>query len=210
MTRPRPRRPKRKSPTRRHLHFERLNDTQFEEFTVDLLHAMEFVNIDWRKGTGKGTSPADSGRDIACQLVRRDVDGSVGLEKWFVDCKHFTRGVPPTELHNLMAWAQAERPDTALFVVSNFLSNAAKDHLNNYNLNQKPPFKIKVRSSRKSSHTCFQAAADSSFMGRTVYFRSSQRPRFTTSRANFRSWFSRLVILRRKESKSRHIVSTSR
>lgn len=143
MTRTTPRRRKRKSPTRRHLHFERLNDTQFEEFTVDLLDAMEFVNIDWRKGTGKRTSPADSGRDIACQLVRRDVDGSVHLEKWFVDCKHFTRGVPPTELHNLLAWAQAERPDTALFVVSNFLSNPAKDHLHNY-LNQKPSFKIKV------------------------------------------------------------------
>ena len=143
MIRKRVRRRKRKSLAHRRLHFERLNDTQFEEFTVDLLHAMEFVNIDWRKGTGKRTSPADGGRDIACQLVRRDVDGSVHLEKWFVDCKHFTRGVPATELQNLLAWAQAERPDTALFVVSNFLSNAAKDNVNKY-LSQNPPFKVKV------------------------------------------------------------------
>ena len=135
---------KRKSSARRHLHFERLNDTQFEEFTFDLLDAMEFVNIDWRKGTGKGTSPADSGRDIECQLVQRDVDGSVHLEKWFVDCKHFKRGVPPAELHNLLSWAQAKRPDAVLFVVSNFLSNGAKDHLSDYKLNQKPPFAIKV------------------------------------------------------------------
>jgi hypothetical protein len=73
---PTPPRRKRISPARRRLHFERLTEAQFEEFTVDLLHALKFVNIDWRKGTGKSTSPADGGRDIACQLVRTDVDGS--------------------------------------------------------------------------------------------------------------------------------------
>jgi hypothetical protein len=52
--------------------------------------------------------------------------------------------VPPVELHNLLTWAQAARPDTVLFVVSGFLSNGAKDYLNSYRANQRPPFRIKV------------------------------------------------------------------
>ena len=126
------------------LSFDRLSDVQFEEFCFDLLHELKFVNIDWRKGTGKKTSPADRGRDIVCQEVCTDVDGSVHLEDWFVDCKHFKKGVPPTELQNLLAWAESESPDVALIVVSNFLSNPAKDYLDNYRRNRKPPFKIKV------------------------------------------------------------------
>jgi hypothetical protein len=32
------------------------------------------------------------------------VDGSKHLETWFVDCKHYKRGVPPTALVGLLAW----------------------------------------------------------------------------------------------------------
>jgi len=126
------------------LPLERLTPTGFEEFCSDLLHELKFVNIDWRKGTGEAASPADRGRDIRCQEVRTDVDGAVRLETWFVDCKHFKRGVPPTELQNLLTWAEAENPDVALIVASNFLSNSSKDYLESYQKNRRPPFKIKV------------------------------------------------------------------
>lgn len=109
-----------------------------------MLQELKLVNIDWRKGTGKKTSPSDRGRDIICQEVHTDIDGSVHLETWFIDCKHFKKGVPPVELQNLLAWAEAERPHVALFIVSNFLSNAAKDYLDDYRKNRKPPFKIKI------------------------------------------------------------------
>jgi len=108
-----------------------------------LLHLSGFVNIDWRKGTGFGSSPADKGRDIVCDHPRSEPDGSQHFERWFVDCKHFKKGVPPKELRNMLAWAEAERPDVALFMVSNFLSNPAKDYLETYRRNNKPPFKIR-------------------------------------------------------------------
>jgi hypothetical protein len=123
--------------------FDRLSATKFEEFCHDLLHANGFVNIDWRKGTGLASSPADKGRDIVCELPRSDPDGSKHFEKYFVDCKHYKKGVPPKELANLLAWAKAERPDVAVFAVSNFLSNPAKDFIETYRKNNKPPFKIK-------------------------------------------------------------------
>ncbi len=123
--------------------FDRLSATKFEEFCHDLLHANGFVNIDWRKGTGLATSPADKGRDIVCEFPRSDPDGGQHFERYFVDCKHYKKGVPPKELANLLAWAEAERPDVAVFAVSNFLSNSAKDYVETYRRNNKPPFKIK-------------------------------------------------------------------
>jgi hypothetical protein len=131
-------------PPKHRLSFNKLSDTDLEAFAYDLLEELGFVNIDWRKGTGKKTSPADSGRDIVAHLHRTDVDRSRRTERWFVDCKHYVKGIPAKELDNLLTWAQAERPDVALFVVSNFLSNPAKDYLEAYKRNNNPPFTIKV------------------------------------------------------------------
>ena len=125
------------------LSFQHLTATEFEEFGFDLLHALKFVNIDWRKGTPMKSSPADRGRDIVAQQLREEVDGSKHLETWFVDCKHYNKAVPPTEMQNLLSWAEAERPDVALLMVSGFLSNAAKDYLESYKRNNRPAFKTK-------------------------------------------------------------------
>jgi hypothetical protein len=123
--------------------FDGLSSSDFEGFCAELLHAAGFVNIDWRKGTGLATSPADKGRDIVCDHLRVEPDGSQHFERWFVDCKHFKRGVPPRELGNLLAWAEAERPDVALFIASNFLSNPAKEYIDAYRRSNRPSFKIR-------------------------------------------------------------------
>jgi hypothetical protein len=60
-----------------------------------------------------------------------------------VDCKHYKKGVPPNELRSLLTWAEAERPDVAVFVISGYLSNPAKDYLHAYQTGNRPPFKIK-------------------------------------------------------------------
>ena len=125
------------------LPFKKLNSTEFEEFCHDLLYKLGYLNIDWRKGTGKKGSPADSGRDLVFQQERNELDGTKCFETWFADCKHYTKGVPPKELQNLLTWAEAKRPDVVLFIISSFLTNPAKDYLEHYKNNRKPPFKIK-------------------------------------------------------------------
>ncbi len=125
------------------IHFEILKDVEFENFCFDLLGEIGFVNIDWRKGTGLSTSPADRGRDIVCEYEHVDVDESKHFEKWFVECKHYEKGVPPEKLQGILAWAEAERPHTILIIASSFLANAAKDYLEDYQRNRKPPFRIK-------------------------------------------------------------------
>lgn len=43
----------------------------------------------------------------------------------------------------MLAWAEAEWPDVAPFIVSNFLSDPAKDYLDTYRRNNRPAFKIR-------------------------------------------------------------------
>jgi len=126
------------------IRFKHLDETEFEDFCFDLLDALGFVNLDWRKGTGKKTSPADRGRDIEAYWPRVDVDETRHLDRWFVDPKHYETGVPPERLQGLLTWAEAERPHTALVIASGFLSNPAKDNLKLYEENRRPPFEIKV------------------------------------------------------------------
>jgi hypothetical protein len=125
------------------LELDNLDETDFEEFCFELLHELGFVNVDWRKGTGLDSSPADGGRDIVAQWERTDMDGSKHLETWFIECKHHKKGVPPERLQGLLSWANAERPQSVLVIASNFLSNPAKDYLRDYELNNHPPFRIK-------------------------------------------------------------------
>lgn len=121
-----------------------MNETEFEEFCFKLLGEVGFVNLDWRKGTGKSSSPSDSGRDIVGQRqVTDELDGSVRLETWFIDCKHYKRGVPPDKIAGLLAWATAERPDVALVIASNYLSNPCKDWVKRTVEQNRPPFRIK-------------------------------------------------------------------
>jgi hypothetical protein len=126
------------------LDFEPLTPTDFEEFCFDLMSAVGFVNLDWRKGTPLPSSPSDSGRDIVGQREHHDVDGHKYTETWFVDCKHYKRGVPPDALQGTLAWAQAERPAVVLFIASGYLTNGAKDWLAAYVRENRPAFRIRV------------------------------------------------------------------
>ncbi|EOV0164553.1 restriction endonuclease [Vibrio parahaemolyticus] len=121
-----------------------LKDSEFEDFCYDLLQSMDFVNLNWRKGTGLSSSPSDQGRDIQGKLLRTDIDGSQHHEQWFIECKHYMKGVPPEKLQGALAWANSKRPDVLLIIVSNFLSNPAKNYLEEYQRENKPPFRIKV------------------------------------------------------------------
>lgn len=123
--------------------FDDLSPTEFEEFVFDLMSECGFTNVDWRKGTPKDSSPADRGRDIVASLIRTDVDGHQFTEKWFVDCKHYSRGVPPEALQGTITWAQAERPHTVLFVASGYLTNGAKDWISSFEKAQ-PSFRVRT------------------------------------------------------------------
>jgi hypothetical protein len=62
--------------------FDGFTPTDFEDFCFDLLSEAGFVNVDWRKGTPRASSPADRGRDIVAQLERDEPDGHRYHETW--------------------------------------------------------------------------------------------------------------------------------
>lgn len=123
--------------------YDDMTDTAFEEFCFELMQELGFVNVDWRKGTGLNASPSDGGRDIVAERHITDVDGSVHVERWFVDCKKCTKGVPPDKITGLLAWATAERANVALVIASSYLSNPCKDFIKKYEENNRPPFRVK-------------------------------------------------------------------
>jgi Restriction endonuclease len=124
--------------------FDHLTDGEFEELVYDLLRELGFVNLSWRRGTGKQGASADQGRDIVATLMRRDPDGTEHPERWFVQCKRYERGVPPEALQAALAWSIADRPAVLAFAVSNFLSNPSKSFLEGFLTNNRPPFKIRL------------------------------------------------------------------
>ncbi|MCX6565111.1 MAG: restriction endonuclease [Candidatus Aminicenantes bacterium] len=124
--------------------FDHLNGVEFEEFCYELLSELGVKEINWRKGSGLNASPSDSGRDIECAIEKNDIDGITYKERWFVECKHYRKGIPVEKIQGILSWAQAENPDVILVIVSNFLSNRTKDYLEKYKETNKPKFKVKV------------------------------------------------------------------
>lgn len=126
------------------INLKHLSDTQFEEFCFDLLKSLDFTNISWRKGTGLDTSPSDQGRDLQADYIICDIDGTKRIEKYYIECKHHLKGVALDKIQGALAWANSERPNVLLIIVSNWLSNPTKNYLDDYINNNKPIFRIKV------------------------------------------------------------------
>jgi len=124
--------------------FSHLSKTEFEELCYDIIIAKGFTNVDWRKGTGKSSSPSDNGRDIEADKVTTDIDKSTVLLKYFFEAKHYKEGVPPTDITAALAWAEAERPYCLVIIASNFLSNPCKNFIEEYKENNKPKFQIRT------------------------------------------------------------------
>jgi hypothetical protein len=52
--------------------------------------------------------------------------------------------VPPDALQSTIAWAQAERPATVLFIASGYFTNGTKDWIAQYETNTHPPFRFRT------------------------------------------------------------------
>ena len=173
--------------------FDHMTSTDFEQFCYELMQELGFVNVDWRKGTALAASPSDSGRDIVAERHVEDFDGSVHVERWFVDCKHYKRGVPPDKLAGLLAWSAAERPHVALVIASGHLSNPCKDYLKSYELNNRPPFRIKYW---ENPHLKRLTEDRQEFIARYVLARLRTEPEVVAAESEFfdRVWYVRSLI----------------
>src|SRR5438093_1024935 len=103
--------------------FSRLTDKTFEECCFDLLARLGFHDLEWRRGG------ADKGRDIEGRFPVSNLLVGSYPERWFFECKRYSKGVPPAELNSKIAWADADRPDHLVFLLTSYLSTAAREWL---------------------------------------------------------------------------------
>jgi HJR/Mrr/RecB family endonuclease len=96
--------------------FESLDSDSFEELCFDLLARLGFHSLVWRQGG------ADSGRDIEASYTVAHPLVKHYDDRWFVECKRYTGGVPVEELASKVAWAEAEKP-------AHFLIITKSDHM---------------------------------------------------------------------------------
>ncbi|MBE4950887.1 restriction endonuclease [Chryseobacterium culicis] len=102
--------------------FETISPRAFENLCYDLIIKYGYNDVIWRKGG------ADDGRDIEAKLGFNNAIKSKQT-KWFFECKHYTKGVPPEHLFSKVAWADAENPDFLIIFCSSYISNNARTWL---------------------------------------------------------------------------------
>lgn len=103
------------------LYWEEVKPLEFENLCYDLLSALGFHNLKKRGGT------ADRGRDIEANWLSRDPAGDIHLQKWFIECKFYKKGIPTRELYEKIQWADVEKLDVLLFMTNSHLTAQAKD-----------------------------------------------------------------------------------
>ncbi|PZG28663.1 hypothetical protein C1I98_32670 [Spongiactinospora gelatinilytica] len=154
--------------------FSDLDDAEFENFCQDLLSRLGFQYINWRKGAIRGVNAGDDGRDIEALYPRVDPDGNIFFERWFIECKHHAKAVSAGHLNDLLGAAQANGVDVALFMVSGYLSNSAKNRLEQYNRSNRPAFRIKYW----EGHDLHALLQRSHNVGNTMATQSTPETRF--------------------------------
>lgn len=100
--------------------FNKLTPQEFEELCFEFILKLGFSNVTWNRGG------ADSGRDIeAYASVSNNLLGFYN-DRFFIECKHHEKGVPPEKLTSKVAWADAEKPDHLVLLVSSYLTEKSR------------------------------------------------------------------------------------
>lgn len=122
--------------TERDIDFKRITPLQFEELCFDLLLRFGYKGLTWRQGG------ADKGRDIEGRLTINNPLVEAYEEKWFFECKHYSKGVPPEQLNSKIAWADAENPKHLVIFASSYLSDGCRHWIEL--IGKEKPYRIHV------------------------------------------------------------------
>ena len=113
------------------INFDLISPPEFERLCFELLLKLGYSEVTWRQGG------ADNGRDIEATL-NFSTPLTTKKTKWFFECKHYTTGgVPPEHLNSKIAWADAERPDFLVLIMSSYPTTGGREWLEKLKV-QKP------------------------------------------------------------------------
>lgn len=103
--------------------FSLISDSLFEELCFDLLKRHGFTSLQWRQGG------ADQGRDIQGEFWPINPLVESYKDIWFFECKNYLGGVSLDKLKTKFAWADANKVDHLVFLMSSYPTNPCRDWL---------------------------------------------------------------------------------
>lgn len=107
-----------------------LNDDEFENLTYDILCQKGLMNARWRN------PGADGGRDIEGDYLINDISGFSRLEKWYIECKHYSSSIGWEIIWPKIAYAESNSATILLLVTSNKITNPARNEIDKWNLKE--------------------------------------------------------------------------
>ncbi len=106
-----------------------IDDKQFEEVVYEIVKNYNPNSIDWRTGTG------GKGRDIEAKFKIKGGLDEEREELYFIEAKHFQKGVNWVHLSNAFTWAEKVKPSVLVVAVSSHLANNCRDEISDWEKN---------------------------------------------------------------------------
>ncbi|WP_306589573.1 restriction endonuclease [Geothrix sp. 21YS21S-4] len=127
----------------------KLTPTEFENLIYDLMILNGLQNAVWR------TPGADGGRDIEGQALSIDLSGNIEMQKWYVECKRYSKSIDWPTVYGKIAYADNHGADYLLLCTTTSYSPNCKTEISNWNRARRRPI-VRVWDSveleRKISH----------------------------------------------------------
>jgi len=112
---------------------DRLNPTEFENFVFDCAGAAGLKNLIWR------TPGADGGRDIEGVAYVRDLSGQELVQRWYVECKHYSSSIDWPTVWEKIAYADVQNADALLIATNSNPSPRCETEVSSWNEARRKP-----------------------------------------------------------------------
>lgn len=110
-----------------------LSAAEFENLIFDVIASRGAQAVTWR------TPGADGGRDIECLVVHQDFSGAYVTQRWFVECKRYSRSVDWPTIYEKLSYAVSRDADVLLMCTSATFSVNATTEVEKWNADGRRP-----------------------------------------------------------------------
>jgi hypothetical protein len=106
---------------------KKLEPTEFENLTYDILFLSGVQNLRWR------TPSADGGRDLEGEIALVDFSGETVRQRWYIECKRYAQSLNWPTVYEKLTIAINHNADFLLFVTTSNFSPPCRDEVQRHN-----------------------------------------------------------------------------
>ena len=115
---------------------KKLEPTEFENLTYDILFLSGVQNLRWR------TPSADGGRDLEGEIAVVDFSGETVRQRWYIECKRYAQSLSWPTVYEKLTVAINHKADFLLFVTTSNFSPPCRDEVQRHNEEQSVKIRI--------------------------------------------------------------------